>query len=451
MVKDLSGRKLVTVKDKNGMQILSIHRLLQNKIRSSLAPKEFMEVFDKTYCLVRKKYPSASPVQNPEPHKWLECKTYLPHVLSIWRAFKSSDLIKPTLHLAQLFYDAGFHAWERQVNVADGIGYLETAEEIINDLNVDKDDKMRADIHSVLAMSFASHGPRRDADILQRRTEAIRIRRLIYAANSSERESDLLFTNSSNDYGLSLLGRFAFEEAGKLFETCYQRYCCWGREDQWPFEYAKYYTNTASVRMWQGNYQDAIKLGHRGVELFEKAVGDTWNALLSKFVLAYILLQSGELQAALDLHLQVFGARKTTCGKYDFTTVLSSYAVGATYHHLGDLSAASSHLRDCIDRASRSTNPEDGTLRQIAARARLHPCKVYSEMNVCPEEAESLDRTGREMLKSELGNLPAYLIGVEDEMVILDGLQTEIARYTGRSFLPHMQKWCSTEREREHL
>lgn len=85
--------------------------------------------------------------------------------------------------------------------------------------------------------------------------------------------------------------------------------------------------------MWQGNFQDAIRLCYRGVELFEQAVGHTWKVFLSQFILAYILLQSGDLQGALDLHLQI-------CGKYDFTTVSSCYAVGAMYHYLGDLSAA---------------------------------------------------------------------------------------------------------------
>ena len=103
-------------------------------------------------------------------------------------------------------------------------------------------------------------------------------------------------------------------------------------------------------------------------------------------------------------------------------------------------------LRDCIDRASRSRILEDDTLRQVAARARFHLCKVYSEQKICHEEAEMLERTGREMLKEELRDVPPYLAGVRDEMVILDGLQTEVVRYTGLTFLPHMQKWCSTEK-----
>lgn len=203
MVKNLSGRRLVTITDKNGIQTLSIHRLLQLKIRRDLVRKgsvRFARVFDKAYCLVRKMYPPASPIQAPEPLKWRTCKMYLPHVLSLWHAFTSpSSPLKPRLELATLFYDAGFHAWEQQVNIADGIRYLETAEAMLNDMGVDEDAKLRADIHCILAISFESHGPRKDMAILHRRTEAMRIRTLIHEADLS-RESDVLLTNSVTNF-----------------------------------------------------------------------------------------------------------------------------------------------------------------------------------------------------------------------------------------------------------
>ncbi|KAG4442072.1 hypothetical protein IFR05_002466 [Cadophora sp. M221] len=341
MIAELSGRRLVTLKEKEGKQTLSIHRLLQQKIRDDLDPKQFTDVFEKAYCLVRKRYPVASPIQVPEQHNWPDCKSYTPHVLSIWRAFKKNgSLIKPTISMAQMFYDAGFHSWERQINPSDGITYLETAEEILNILNADKDKKLRADIHCVLAMIFVNFGTGRQPEILRRRKEAIRIRKAVYEQYPGDSNSDVLLANAANDFGLSLLETYSFEEAGMIFETCYKRYCCWGTEDQWPYEYGKYYINTAKVRMWQGRYSDAIRLARRGVELAEKASGKTWKYFSFQFILAYVLLQSGDLQAAFDLHLEIFQARKEVCGKHDLTTVLSNYAVGAMYHHLGDLPAA---------------------------------------------------------------------------------------------------------------
>ena len=58
------------------------------------------------------------------------------------------------------------------------------------------------------------------------------------------------------------------------------------------------------------------------------------------FTLANIRLQSGDLQGALDKHLEVLTARLELHGKYQEHTIMSTYAVGAMYHHLGDLDTA---------------------------------------------------------------------------------------------------------------
>ncbi len=52
------------------------------------------------------------------------------------------------------------------------------------------------------------------------------------------------------------------------------------------------------------------------------------------------MVQAGDLQSALDVHLEVFTAREKAMGKYDSATIMSNYAVGAVHYHLGDFSAA---------------------------------------------------------------------------------------------------------------
>ena len=340
MITELSGRRLVTVKEQEGTQILSIHRLLQQKIWLDLEGQTFIEAFGKAYCLVRKRYPAASVIQKPEPKNWPACKKYTPHVLGLHRAFKSTTLIEPSIELAQIFYDAGFHVWERQTTAYDGVSFLETAEEILNNLDFDKNGKLRADIHSMLGLLYESIGTSMRVESLQRRKDAIAIRKKIYESNPGDSDSDVLLANAANDFGLSLLQKHSFEEAGRIFETCYKRYCEWGPEDEIPFEYAKYYHNCGRVRMWQGDYPEAIRLIRRAIELTGKSAGKAWRYWLYQFTLACLLLQSGDLQAALDLHLEVFAGRQKVCGKHHSATISSRYAVGATYHHLGNLPAA---------------------------------------------------------------------------------------------------------------
>jgi hypothetical protein len=176
MIAELTGRRLISAKEQGGRQILSIHRLLQEKILHDLPEMRFTEVFGKAYCLVRKKYPSASPIQVPEPQKWPECKEYTPHVLSLRRAFKSTTFIESSLDLAQLFYDAGFHVWERQTTAHEGVLFLETSEEVLDNIKFDRESKLRADIHSILSNLYDSIGTSKRAESLRRRNEALSIR-----------------------------------------------------------------------------------------------------------------------------------------------------------------------------------------------------------------------------------------------------------------------------------
>jgi hypothetical protein len=114
----------------------------------------------------------------------------------------------------------------------------------------------------------------------------------------------------------------------------------WGTEDEFPLEYGKYFHSTGRVRLCQGQYREAIELIRKAAKLIEKPCGKMWRYWAYQFTLACVLLQSGDLQGSLELHLDVFNARKATYGSYDSSTLLSEYAVGAMYHHLGNLKAA---------------------------------------------------------------------------------------------------------------
>lgn len=108
-------------------------------------------------------------------------------------------------------------------------------------------------------------------------------------------------------------------------------------------------------------------------------------------------------------------------------------------------------MKDCLEKAAKAASPDESTLKQITGRTCLHLSNIYTAQGVKPEEATELHQNGREILKDYLCNMPEYFAGVDDEMIIMDGIQTEIARYTGRVFLPHMQKWFSTVEGRKTM
>jgi tetratricopeptide (TPR) repeat protein len=340
MITELSGRRLVDVKVQGDRQTLSIHRLLQEKILRDLERDKFTEVFGKAYCLVRKQFPPASPIQVPEPSKWPACKEYTPHVLSLRRAFKATTAIKPSFDLAQLFYDAGFHVWERQTTPDEGVLYLEAAEEILNRLKYNPNAKIRADIHTIMALLYSIIGISFRAQNLQRCRDALAIRQKVHELHPEDSNNDVLFTNAASDLGYCLFDTWGYEEADKIYQSCYQKYCVWGIENELPFEYSKHYENNGRVNMYRGNYSEAISLFRRGLELSEKALGKTWRYWALQSHIACTMLQSGDLQSALEMHLEVSSAQEKALGKYDSVTIMSNYAVGAVYYHLGNLSAA---------------------------------------------------------------------------------------------------------------
>jgi tetratricopeptide (TPR) repeat protein len=340
MIAELSGRKLVHVKVQDGQQVLSIHRLLQEKILQNLQVDELTEVFGKAYCLVRKNFPPASPIQVPEPDKAPACKEYIPHVLSLRRAFNDITAIEPSFDLAQLFYDAGFHVWERQTAPDEGVLYLKTAERILDRLNYDPHAKIRADIHTAMAMLYSIIGISVRTQTLQRLRDAHTIRQKVYELDTLSRENDILCTNAASDLGHYLLETWAYEEADKIYQACYEKYCEWGIENDLPFEYSKHYYNNARLCMHRGRYSEAVRLFWKGMELGERALGKTWFYWNVQFTLACTMLQMGEAQSALEIHLKGFSEQEKALGKYDSATMTSNYAVGAVYHHLGNYSAA---------------------------------------------------------------------------------------------------------------
>lgn len=337
MIDQLTGRKLISVKKlDDGSEVYSIHRLLQQKILADMTIPDFSEAFNRVFNLVRRKYPRSSTTQIPEPSKWADCGRYMPHVFSLHHLYKEIGHVKDTVELAELFYDAGFHVWERDTTAYDGVGFLTSALKILDNLGVDRDAKLRADIHSIMGEFYSGRGAMWRAESVAEHTEALVIRQKAYDANPDDKITDVLLRNATNDLACCLLSQNRFEEAALAFQVCLKQYKIWGSEEDMPFEYQKYYSNNGLVQAWRGDYDEAIEGLRRSTELSRMHSTKTWHYCMNNFSLGCVLLQSGDIQGALDAHLETLKVRADLYGKHEAATIISSYAVGATYHQLGD-------------------------------------------------------------------------------------------------------------------
>ncbi|KXJ88488.1 hypothetical protein Micbo1qcDRAFT_197288 [Microdochium bolleyi] len=446
MINELVGRRLISVKEGLRGPIYIIHRLLAAKILLDMDDYGFVDAFRKIFRLIRKRFPVADRQQVPNSRNWPTCKEYIPHVFTLHRIFLQNkknltSLADPSpAEIASLFYDAGFYLWASQIASYDSHAFLRTAEEILQAAGVDFEPTIQANIHCIMGMLLLNMGVMERREGLRRLKAAYGIRRKIFTQDPTH-NNDVLVQNAANDYALCLLNEHKFEQAGELFLKCRKRYLIWGEEESNPFENSKYYGNYALVHMWRGDMERAIQFQKRSIELIEKFSGRTNSYWRKVFMLACILLQNDDMQNALNVFLEVLTARLDILGQHHTETILATYAVGATYGHIGDPYTAIEYMQQCIDRVKRAKWDQ-----AAHARAQYHLARLYRKQGIKEEEAAELEASAESVLE-QYGQYAAECVQKQgNKMMILNDLQpTFLGRFTGLKLLKFLQENMGAE------
>ncbi|PVH72724.1 hypothetical protein DL98DRAFT_659889 [Cadophora sp. DSE1049] len=372
------------------------------------------EVFERAVAAVRKLTPSASPIQFPNPKLWADFEKAVPQILGLETAFAHSQpSIQGSVAFAQLLYDAAFNTWERESS-QDGLRLLTTALAVLNDLNNDPDGKLRADIHVMVGVICDNIGISKRAEAIHHRNIVVRIRQAIVDRGPADvnEVDDILLHNALNDTA----------------ET-------WGSEEQYPFEYGKYYRNKAAVRTFQRRFDEAVVSAKRSVVLAKLDTGIGPRYLMYLQDVASHMLQSGNVAGALKQHMEVFELRERLCGKYHDVTLQSMYAIGAMHYHLKDFPEAEVWFRRTLDRTERTRWPDEPLCRAQYHLSRV--IKLQSPNAKRLDEAMTLEYAAKHVLNRLLQHdYPDYLKNVSDELVLLDHLQPAFrGRWTGALLL----------------
>ncbi|KAL9120118.1 MAG: hypothetical protein Q9187_003322, partial [Circinaria calcarea] len=399
MITELSRRRLITVKSQDDEEVLSIHRSLQGKILQDLDKdaKKREEVFAQAFDLVRKRFPLPSPIQVPSPEDWPACREYLPHVLNIQKiVIETLPSIMPSMKLAQLLSDGGINLWERGMT-SEGLRLLRSAEAILKKLD-SHEGQLEANIHIIIALLLQDYGVSNIAESKDRIWKALQIRKdRMNPANPETvtRNQDILLHNAWSDYGCVLLQYNKYQEAEPIFRQCLTKYHGWGTEAEIPYEYYKYNHHTAFCRLYRKDFASAIALAEEGLRCITLATGQSSATNKTKFDLACILLQSGDLQRSMDLNKEVLDSRLKQHGKFSFLTLQSYYAVGALYDYSGDLPEAEGLIRHALT----SSYSRPGSWSEAAvARAEFHLSQILTQQDKGLEEAQELAAKAREVL-----------------------------------------------------
>ena len=131
-----------------------------------------------------------------------------------------------------------------------------------------------------------------------------------------------------------------YEEAEPIFRQCLQKYREWGSEDEIPYEYYKFNHHTSICRIYHHDFTEAIRLAEEGLRFITLATGQSSATNKTRLDLACTILQSGNAQKALELHMEVLEANIRQHGKFSFLTLQSYYAVGAACGYTGNLTDA---------------------------------------------------------------------------------------------------------------
>lgn len=344
MTTELSRRRLVAFRTRDGEEILSIHRSLQDKILKDLEkdPRQREKVYNQAFLLVRKRFPLPSPIQVPEPEKWPTCIRYLRHVLSLRKAFAGNLItIPPSVDLARLLSDGGIGLWERGMTT-EGLELLRSAEAILRQIS-SREDLLKANIHVIISLLIQDQGIGQFAESKDRIWQALQIRKDYQSNTPPEKytkNDDILLHNAWSDYGCVLLQYNKYLEAEPIFAHCVKKYREWGSDESIPYEHAKYNHHMAFCQMFKGNFEEAVQLAEKGLSFVTLATGQSASTNNWKFDMACVVLQSGDAARALKLHQEVLAARLQHHGKSSFLTSQSYYAIAAINAHLGDLTSA---------------------------------------------------------------------------------------------------------------
>ena len=361
MTSELKRRRLIAVEMKYGEQVMSVHRKLQARLLRELdkdVPSGRL-VFSQAFSLVRSRFPTASPIQVPEPEKWQICKKFLPHVLSIQRLMLGKWInLEPSVELAQLFSDGGIDLWERGLTT-EGLDLMKSAEAVLDQISSHKFQLLRANIHVIISLLLQDSGLVHIGECRDRINSALEIRQSYSencVADSYSRNDEILLFNAWSDYGCVLLQLNLVQDAELIFDRCLRKYEEWGDADVIPYEYAKGHHHIAFCLMQRGSADESIRNAGLSLHYVEKATGKSAAYYRWKFDLACLLFQhpnflesSAWQSRTIEMHREVLEARLHLHGKFAFLTLESYYALGAVISCLGNLPEAESCFRTILE------------------------------------------------------------------------------------------------------
>ena len=349
MVRHLSKRSLIE-RSRNGdsRSRLAIHRQLQHGLILSLSRDvaRSKRIFAHAVTLLRHVFPRQNLIIEHMHKDWHQCARYVDQVLSfrrIYLAFPDAQVaLGYSLEFARILCDCGQYLWEQSLN--EPAGQVLRLASVLCDGSVptSKPLALRASVLFRQCSVEIDEGYNGILRAIPKFTTAINIQRDVLdemKRNGADltAEVEIPLANGLNNLGCCYLHLSQYAEAEPLFQQSLEikRRDKWSNDGSMAYEFAESYKNIAIVRAAQDQIQEALKMSLESVRIMtEYTDSKSSRTYFFRFIYACILFDSGAIESALDIHLEILEARRKILGEAHNYTASSYYMTGYTYYHL---------------------------------------------------------------------------------------------------------------------
>ncbi|KAL8874005.1 MAG: hypothetical protein Q9174_000601 [Haloplaca sp. 1 TL-2023] len=343
-IANLRNSQLVKRENQMNENILTTHRSIQTAVLHQLDwnTAQRQVSFQDTCTLLRQVFPRPSPLQQPESDKWPQIQMYLPQLLSLEKAYlQARPPIESSLEVAILLSDVGLNVWDRGLT-EDAKSLMLTSEKILDGIACDDWAMERSDIHVLLGILTDTVGISQREEGLRYRESAKRIRKHYIDSIPPDQltlEEEIRYYNTVTDLACSHQQYNRYDEIEAACNMVIDKYRSWGNEEEYPYEYAKYYHHMAFVSVYRGDTELAVQQASHATELLELGSFGLL-ATLFKFDCATLFFQHGQIERAIADHNEVLEQRLLKLGKTNIMTIQSHVALGAIHYFNHELTLA---------------------------------------------------------------------------------------------------------------
>ncbi|MCJ1394890.1 hypothetical protein MMC18_007770 [Xylographa bjoerkii] len=438
MIRHLSKRSLIERTD-GGLagSTLAVHRQLRLNLLRNLSrdPARSRFIFGNAVSLLRYVFPRQNLVIEHMTQDWPQCARFVDQVLSFFHIYSTfpnpAQTLGYSLSFARILCDCGQYLWEQSLNQS-AEQVLELAAKICDgNMPPDKPLALRASILFRQCSVEIDAGYSGILRAIPKFKVAIDIQHKVLEALSSAgqeptAEDEIPLANGLNNLGCCYLHLTRYEEAESLFQESLsiKENEKWSNHGSMSYEFAESNKNIAIIRASQGRIEEALKLSLQSVTTMKSFAGsDSSRTYFFRFIYACILFDSGAIEQALLLHLEILEARKRLLSETHNYTASSYYMVGFTYYYLRRYSDAEAMVQESIEVWSKGHSR-----RTHIARAQYLLYMILDAAGRVIEANKARDNA-REVLTELTGQAQSDII---ENLKAYDSL---VPVWNGRSFL----------------